>query len=90
MPSTRYDVPATRSYWKTRGLAILRTFSVGLLLAVALGMLLVGSSLGVWLTETFGLRNLWPYINLATAIGCTILAVELLYFVAPNVKPASW
>jgi membrane protein len=26
------------------------------------------------------------YIRWAVAIGCTILAVELLYFVAPNVK----
>jgi membrane protein len=32
------------------------------------------------------MRNLWPYIRWAVAIGCTILAVELLYFVAPNVK----
>lgn len=84
--NTAYDVSETRRYWKTRGLAILLTFSVGCLLVVALGMLLVGSSLGAWLTETFGLRNLWPYIRWAVAIGCTILAVELLYFVAPNVK----
>ncbi|HEV2399345.1 MAG TPA: YihY/virulence factor BrkB family protein [Candidatus Sulfotelmatobacter sp.] len=84
--NTAYDVSETRRYWKTRGLAILLTFSVGCLLVVALGMLLVGSSVGAWLTETFGLRSLWPYIRWAVAIGCTILAVELLYFVAPNVK----
>ena len=84
--NTAYDVPETRRYWKTRGLAILLTFSVGCLLVIALGLLLVGSSLGAWLTETFGQRNLWPYVRWAVAIGCTILAVELLYFVAPNVK----
>ena len=84
--NTAYDVPETRRYWKTRGLAILLTFSVGCLLVVALGMVLVGSSVGAWLTETVGLRNLWPYIRWAVAVCCTILAVELLYFVAPNVK----
>jgi uncharacterized BrkB/YihY/UPF0761 family membrane protein len=51
--NTAYDVSETRRYWKTRGLAILLTFSVGCPLVVALGMLLVGSSLGAWLTETF-------------------------------------
>jgi membrane protein len=84
--NTAYDVSETRRYWKTRGLAILLTFSVGCLLVIALGTLLVGSSLGAWLTETFGQRNLWPYVRWGVAIGCTILAVELLYFVAPNVK----
>jgi membrane protein len=84
--NTAYDVPETRRYWKTRGLAIILTFSVGCLLVIALGLLLVGSSLGTWFTEMFGMRNLWPYLRWAVAIGCTILAVELLYFVAPNVK----
>jgi len=84
--NTAYDVSETRRYWKTRGLAILLTFSVGCLLVIALAMLLVGSSLSAWLTETFGLRNLWPYIRWAVAIGCPILGVEILYFVAPNVK----
>jgi len=84
--NTAYDVSETRRYWKTRGLAIVLTFSVGCLLVIALGLLLVGSSLGAWLTETFGMRNLWPCLRWAVAIGCTILAVELLYFVAPNVK----
>jgi membrane protein len=59
---------------------------VGFLLVVALVLLLVGPSLGAWLTETFGIGILWPYVRWAVAIGCTILAVELLYFVAPNVK----
>lgn len=84
--NTAYDVSETMRYWKTRGLALVLTFSVGCLLVVALGMLLVGSSLGAWLTETSGLRNLWPYVRWSAASGCTILAVELLYFVAPNVK----
>jgi membrane protein len=84
--NTAYDVPETRRYWKTRSLALGLTFSVGCLLVIALALLLVGSSLGVWFTETFGTRELWPYLRWAVAIGCTILAVDLLYFVAPNVK----
>lgn len=36
---TAYDVFETRRYWKTRGLAIVLTFSVGCLLVIALGLL---------------------------------------------------
>jgi membrane protein len=81
-----YDVAETRRYWKTRSLAIGFTFSVGCLLVVALALLLVGPILNVRLTEAFGLAPLWPYVRWAVAITCTVLAVELLYFVAPNVK----
>jgi membrane protein len=84
--NTAYDVSETRRYWKTRSLAIGLTFSVGCLLVFALGLLLVGPSLSAWLTDAFGMATLWPYARWAVAIGCTVLAVELLYFVAPNVK----
>ena len=84
--NTAYNVSETRRYWKTRSLAIGLTFSVGCLLVMALGLLLVGPSLSARLTEEFGMRTLWPYVRWAVAIACTVVAVELLYFVAPNVK----
>lgn len=84
--NTAYDVSETRRYWKTRVLALGLTFSVGCLLVIALGLLLVGPRLGERLTEAFGMGALWPYVRWAVAIACTVLAVELLYFVAPNVK----
>ena len=82
--NTAYDVSETRRYWKTRGLAIVLTFSVGCLLVIALGLLVAGPSLSAKLTDAFGRANLWPYLRWGVAIGCTILAVELLYFVAPK------
>ncbi len=81
-----YDVAETRRYWKTRSLAIGFTFSVGCLLVVALALLLVGPVINARLTAAFGFGTLWPYVRWAVAITCTVLAVELLYFVAPNVK----
>ena len=84
--NTAYDVSETRRYWKTRSLAIGLTFSVGLLLVIALGLLLVGPSLSAWLTTTVRVGRLWSYVRWPVAIACTVLAVELLYFVAPNVK----
>jgi membrane protein len=84
--NTAYDVSETRRYWKTRSLAIGLTFSVGFLLVIALGLLLVGPDLSKWLTTTVRLGRLWPYVRWSAAIGCTVLAVEILYFVAPDVK----
>ncbi len=84
--NTAYDVSETRRYWKTRSLAVGLTFSVGCLLVMALGLLLVGPTLSARLTEAIGMGHLWPYVRWAVAIGCTILAVELLYFVAPNMN----
>jgi membrane protein len=84
--NTAYDVSETRRYWNTRGIAIGLTFSVGFLLVIALGLLLAGPSLSAWLTETFGMGTFWPYVRWAVAVACTVLAVELLYFFAPNVK----
>jgi len=81
-----YHVSETRRYWKTRSLAIGLTFSVGCLLVVALALLLVGPILTASLTEAFGMRAFWPGLRWAVAIACTVVAVELLYFVAPNVK----
>src|SRR6201987_1498366 len=84
--NTAYKVSETRRYWKTRSLAIGLIFSVGCLLIVALALLLVGPILSARLTEAFGMRTLWPGVRWAVAIACTVVAVELLYFVAPNLK----
>jgi len=84
--NTAYRVSETRRYWRTRSLAIGMTFSVGCLLVVALALLLVGPILSTRLTEAFGMRTLWASARWATAIACTVVAVELLYFVAPNTK----
>src|SRR5437868_2251583 len=85
-----YDVPETRPYWKTRLLAIGLMFIVGFLMVMALAVMIVGPQFGAWLAAKVGLRPefamVWPYIRWTVAIGFTILAVEVLYFLAPNVK----
>ncbi len=84
--NTAYDVSETRPYWKTRSLAISLTFSVGCLLIVALGLMLVGPNLSAPFNATVRMVRLWSYVRWSVALACTVLAVELLYFVAPNVK----
>jgi membrane protein len=85
-----YNVPETRPYWKTRGLAIVLTFFIGGLLLVALGMMLVGPRFGEWLAAVLHLSflwaRIWPLLRWVVSGAFIVIAVESLYFLAPNVK----
>lgn len=85
-----YDVPENRPFWKTRPLAIGLTFLIGILMVIALAIMLVGPNFGGWLAAKIGLSSVfamvWPYLRWAIQLAFPILAVECLYFLAPNVK----
>ena len=85
-----YDVPESRPFWKTRPLAIGLTFLIGVLLVIALALMLVGPDFGGWLAAKVGLGSVfiavWPYLRWSIAIAFAILAIELIYFFAPNVR----
>lgn len=85
-----YDVKDDRPFWKTRPLAIALALITGFLLLLALSVMIVGPRFGEWLAARVHLSHLfvllWPYIHWTIAIGFTVLAVEALYFLAPNVK----
>ena len=84
MMSTRID-PSGRHV-----LAVGLAFVTGALLLIALSVMIVGPKFGEWLASKVYLSSLfvllWPYIHWTIAVGFTILAVEALYFLAPNVK----
>jgi len=85
-----YEVKDDRPFWKTRPLAVGLAFMTGALLLVALSVMIVGPRFGEWLAGRVHLSNLfillWPYLYWTIAVVFTILAVEALYFIAPNVK----
>lgn len=85
-----YDAEETRPFWRTRPLAIALTLIIGGLLLVALAIMIVGPHFGEWLASRIHLSQVWlwawPYIHWMLSVSFTILAVEALYFLAPNVK----
>jgi len=89
-----YDVQESRPYWKTRPLALALTLLMGTLLLTALGVMIVGPRFGEWLAAKLHLSILyivlWPYIRWIIAVTFTVLSVEALYFLAPNVKQRFW
>src|ERR1700756_276955 len=54
-----YRVRETRPVWKTRPLALGLTLLAGSLLLVAVGLMVEGTSLGIWFTGRFGLNPAW-------------------------------
>jgi len=89
-----YEVEEARPFWVTRPLAVALTILVGVLLLIALVVMIVGPQFGAWLAERANLSWLlarsWPYIHWTVAVLFTVLAVEALYFIAPNVKQRFW
>jgi len=85
-----YDVEDNRPYWKTRLLAVGLAAITGGLLAVALGVMILGPRFGDWLAARVALSSvfaaIWPALRWTIAISFTVLAVEIIYFLAPNVK----
>ena len=85
-----YDVQDDRPFWKTRPLAIGLALTIGGLLLLTLAVMIVVPIFGEWLASRVHLSNvfvfLWPFIHWSIAIAFTILAVEALYYLAPNVK----
>jgi membrane protein len=85
-----YDVPENRPFWKTRPLAIGLTFLTGILLVIALALMLVGPNFGGWLAAKIGLGHvfvaMWGYMRWSIAVVFAVLAIEFIYFLAPNVR----
>ena len=85
-----YEVNDDRPFWKRRPLALALALLTGALLLVAFSVMVVGPRFGEWLAGRVHLSGLfvllWPYIHWTVAISFAILAVEALYFLAPNIK----
>lgn len=85
-----YEVEDDRPFWKTRPLAVGLTFMIGTLLLIALSVMILGPQFGEWLSGRVNLSSLfvffWPYIHWSIAVGFTVLAVEIVYYLAPNIK----
>jgi membrane protein len=85
-----YDAKEARSFWKTRLVALGLAFVIGTLLLLALAVMIVGPRFGEWLAAKVHMSQIfvwaWPYIHWTLSVVFTVLAVEALYFLGPNIK----
>lgn len=89
-----YDVPETRPFYQTRVLAVGLMLVIGILLVLGAVSMFLGPEFGYWLAHKLHLRWMfaivWPYMRWAMSIAFTVLAVELMFYWAPNVKQRFW
>jgi membrane protein len=85
-----YEVKEGRPFWHTRLLAIGLTFILAALGAIVLAAMILGPEVGARLAHRVGLDPLfletWSYFRWILAICTSILAVEVIYYLAPNVE----
>jgi membrane protein len=85
-----YDIPETRPMWRTRLIALELTFEVGTLILIAFTVMILGPGFGQYLASHLGLSwvfaMVWPYLRYTLAVAFIVLAIEGLYFIAPNLK----
>jgi len=83
-----YDVSRPRSWLRDRVQAVLLTSTSGGLLTLSLLALLAGPHFGHFLGQIVpmpgGFERTWPAIRIATVFIAFVLALELVYFLAPN------
>jgi membrane protein len=90
-----YDVQETRPFWKVRGIAILMTLGLSVLVLVGVLLLIVGEPIGRAIAEIFGLGELfelvWNIMRWPVALFFMVFTVALLYYFAPDVdQPFRW
>jgi membrane protein len=90
-----YDVQETRPFWKVRGIAILMTLGLSVLVLVGVLLLIVGEPIGRAIAEIFGLGELfelvWNIVRWPVALFFMVFTVALLYYFAPDVdQPFRW
>jgi membrane protein len=85
-----HDVTEHRPFWKSRLLALGLSILTGLLLMCAIATMVIGLKAGDWLAGKVFLSGLfallWPLLHWTLGIGFALVGVQLIYFLAPNVK----
>jgi membrane protein len=90
-----YDVQETRPFWKVRGMAILMTLGLSVLILIGVLLLVLGPQIGEAIANVFGLEEtfllVWEVARWPVALFFMMFAVALLYYFAPDVhQPFRW
>ena len=90
-----YDVQETRPFWKVRGIAILMTLGLSVLILIGVLLLVLGPQIGEAIANVLGLERtflvVWEVARWPVALFFMMFTVALLYYFAPNVdQPFRW
>ena len=90
-----YDIQETRPFWKVRGIAILMTLGLSVLILIGVLLLVLGPQIGATIANLFGLEKtfelVWNIARWPVALFFMMFTVALLYYFAPDVdQPFRW
>jgi membrane protein len=85
-----YDQAESRPWWKVRGISVLFTLAIALMMTVTIGLLVFGHLLGQQLFRKLAypdnFETLWNIVKYGIPVATTLLVFLLLYRNAPNVR----
>lgn len=83
-----YDIREFRPFWQTRLLAIALTLALALFVLVAFTLVVGGADLARWAAAQVGageaFQAAWAILQWPVALALVVLAVDLVYYFAPN------
>lgn len=88
--NTAYDVQTSRPWWKQRLLAIMLTLGLAMFIIAALTLIFFGSTISRQIAGAYGYNHLfntlWNLAQWPIVIVLLLLALELIYYFAPNIR----
>jgi membrane protein len=90
-----YDVEETRPFWKVRGIALLMTLGLSVMVMIGVLLLVAGPPIGRGIADLFGLGEVftlvWNVVQWPVALSLMVFTVALLYYFAPDAgQPFRW
>jgi membrane protein len=90
-----YDVEETRPVWKVRGIALLMTLGLSVMILIGVLLLILGPNIGSVIADFFGLGWVFEFVwNIArwpVALFFMVFTVALLYYFGPDAnQPFRW
>ena len=90
-----YDVEETRPFWKVRGIALLMTLGLSVMIIISILLLVAGPPIGRGLADLLGLGDVftlvWNVVQWPVALSLMVFSVALLYYFAPDAnQPFRW
>jgi membrane protein len=90
-----YDIDDWRPWWKRRLIAIVITIALAVFVVSAFAFVVGGGDLAAWVAARFGfgavLTRVWTVFQWTLAIALVVIAVDLVYYFAPNAEtPFVW
>jgi membrane protein len=90
-----YDVQETRPFWKVKGIAILMTLGLSVIIIAGVLLLVAGEPIGRAVADVFGLGGVfvfvWEIVRWPAAFLFMVLTIALLFYFAPDAgQPFRW